>query len=161
MPLSNELISFEARIQNLLDRADEAVLADGELASSLARFACVLTSGYLEEAVRTLIGAWCGDKAHPHVHAYVGRQLDWFTNPKLGKLLDLLSHFSATWSDGLEAALTDEEKDAINSVVNNRHQIAHGRNVGLSPVPMRRYFDACTLAVRKLDAVVNPPPAVA
>ena len=56
MPLSSELISFEARIENLLDRADAAVLVDGELASSLARFACVLTSGYLEESVRTLVG---------------------------------------------------------------------------------------------------------
>ncbi len=161
MPLSSELISFEARIENLLDRADAAVLVDGELASSLARFACVLTSGYLEESVRTLVGGWCGDKALPHVHAYVGRQLDWFSNPKLGKLLELLSHFSATWRDEFEAVLTDEEKDAINSVVSNRHQIAHGRNVGLSPVPMRRYLGACKSAVRKLDLVVNPPHAVA
>jgi hypothetical protein len=159
MPLSSELISFEARIENLLDRADAAALVDGELASSLARFACVLTSGYLEVSVRVLVGAWCCDKAHPHVHAYVGRQLDWFSNPKLGKILDLLSHFSAPWRDGLEAALTDEEKDAINSVVSNRHHIAHGRNVGLSPVPMRRYLVACKSAVRRLDNVINPPQA--
>ena len=56
MPLSSELISFEARIETLLDRADAAVLVDGELASSLARLACVLTSGYLEESLRTLVG---------------------------------------------------------------------------------------------------------
>lgn len=160
MTLTNELISFEARIENLLDRADAAAL-DAELASSLARFACVLTSGYLEESVRTLVGSWCGDKAHPHVHAYVGRQLDWFNNPKLGKLLELLSHFSSTWRDDFDRALSDEEKDAINSVVSNRHQIAHGRNVGLSPIPMRRYLVACKRAVRKLDGVLNTPPAPA
>ncbi len=157
MPLSNELISFETRIENLLTRADEAGL-DDELRSALARFACVLASGYLEESVRTLLGTWCSNKAHAHIHAYVGRQLDWFTNPKLGKMLDLLAHFSADWRNAFEAALSDEEKDAINSVVSNRHQIAHGRNVGVSPAPMRRYFVSCKSAVRKLDAVITPPP---
>lgn len=154
MPLTNEIISFEARIENLLGRADAAAL-DDELRSSLARFACVLTSGYLEESVRIIVGGWCGNKAHPHIHAYVSRQLDWFNNPKLGKILELLSHFSATWRDGFEGELTDEEKDAINSVVSNRHLIAHGRNVGISPTPMRRYFKSCQSAIRKLDGVVS------
>lgn len=154
MALSSDLISFEARIENVLKRAEEAGL-DDELRSSLARYACVLTSGYLEEAVRVILGGWCNNKSHPHVHAYVGRQLDWFSNPKLGKILDELSHFSSVWHDTFEAALTDEEKDAVNSVVNNRHQIAHGRNVGVSPVPMRRYFNDCKSVVRKLDAAIN------
>jgi len=154
MTLSSDLISFEARIENVLKRAEEADL-DDELRSSLARFACVLTSGYLEEAMRVVVGSWCGGKSHPQIHAYVGRQLDWFSNPKVGKILDELSHFSPAWRDAFEDKLTDEEKDAVNSVVNNRHQIAHGRNVGVSPVPMRGYFIGCKSVVRKLDAVVN------
>lgn len=154
MALSSDLISFEARIGNVLNRAEDAGL-DDELRSSLARYACVLTSGYLEEAIRVLVGGWCDGKSHPHVRAYVGRQLDWFSNPKLGKILDELAHFSAAWHDSFEAALTDEEKDAVNSVVNNRHQIAHGRNVGVSTVPMKRYFNDCKSVVRKLDAVIN------
>lgn len=153
MALSSELIAFEARIDNVLKRAEEAGL-DDELRSSLARYACVLTSGYLEEAMRTIVGGWCSNKSHPLIHSYVGRQLDWFSNPKLGKILDELSHFSNAWRDSFEATLTDAERDAINSVVNNRHQIAHGRNVGVSPVPMRRYFSDCKNVVRKLDSVV-------
>jgi hypothetical protein len=153
--LNSELASFEARIENVLRRANEAGL-DEELRSSLARYACVLTSGYLEEAVRIIVGGWCSNKSHAHVHAYVVRQLDWFSNPKLGKILEVLSHFTFSWHEGLEAVLTDEEKDAVNSVVTNRNQIAHGRNVGVSPVPMKRYFASCKSVVRKLDLVVNP-----
>ncbi len=154
MALSSELISFEDRIDNILARANEARL-DEELRSALARFACVLVSGYLEESVRTIVGSWCKDKAHPQIHVYVGRQLDRFLNPKLGRIQDLLGDFSAHWNGSLAAALDDEEKDAINSVVSNRHSIAHGRNVGISPVVMTRYFSACKSAVRKLDDVVN------
>jgi hypothetical protein len=154
MTLSNELISFEARIDNVLKRSYEAGL-DQEMRSSLARYACVLTSGYLEESVRMVIGAWCRDKSHPNIHTYVGRQLDWFLNPKCGKILDLLSHFSIQWRDDFLAALSDEEKAAIDSVVSNRNQIAHGRNVGISPEPMTRYFKCCRNAVRKLDSIVS------
>lgn len=153
MALSNELVSFEARIDNVLKRAYEAGL-DQEMRSSLARYACVLTSGYLEESIRSVIGAWCRDKSHPNIHTYVGRQLDWFLNPRCGKILDLLSHFSKVWHDDFLALLSDEEKAAIDSVVNNRNQIAHGRNVGLSPEPMTRYFKYCRSAVRKLDFII-------
>lgn len=154
MTVNSELVSFEARIGNVLKRATEAGI-DEELRSSLARYACVLTSGYLEESVRIIVGAWCRDKSHPHIHTYVGRQLDWFLNPKLGKILEILSHFSLAWHDSFADLLTDEEKDAINSVVNNRNQIAHGRNVGISPEPMTRYFKSCKSAMHKLDQVVN------
>lgn len=154
MTVNSELVSFEARINNVLKRATEAGI-DEELRSSLARYACVLTSGYLEESVRIIVGTWCRDKSHPHIHTYVGRQLDWFLNPKLGKILEILSHFSLAWNESFADLLTDEEKDAINSVVNNRNQIAHGRNVGISPEPMKRYFKSCKSAMHKLDRVVN------
>ena len=154
MSLSSDLISFEARIDNVLRRATEAG-GDEELRANLARYACVLASGYLEESVRVVVGNWCNGKSHAHIGAYVSRQLDWFLNPKLGKIYEELERFSPAWKVAFENALSDEEKDAVNSVVNNRHQIAHGRNVGVSPHIMDRYFTCCKAAVRKLDRVVT------
>jgi hypothetical protein len=156
MTLSAQFASFEARIENLLKRADEAGL-DDELRSSLSRYACVLTSGYVEEGVRQVLRVWCGTKAHPTIDAYVNRQLQWFYNAKTGKILELLSHFSDTWRQQFDAVLTDEERDAIDSVVNNKNQIAHGKDVGLSSEPMKRYFKACRSAVAKMNKVVNGP----
>ncbi len=153
MALSSDIVSFEARIDNVLRRAVEAGI-DEELRASLARYACVLTSGYLEESVRVVVGNWCSGKSHAHIGSYVSRQLDWFLNPKLGKIYEVLTHFSPAWQAAFEAALTEEEKDAVNSVVSNRHQIAHGRNVGISPEVMTRYFACCKTAVRKLDQAV-------
>jgi hypothetical protein len=57
MTINSDLVSFEARIGNVLRRATEAGI-DDELRSSLARYACVLTSGYLEESVRIIVGMW-------------------------------------------------------------------------------------------------------
>ena len=154
MALTGQLASFEAKIENLLKRADEAGL-DDELRAGLARYACVLTSGYLEEGVRLVLRTWCGSKAHPTVDAYVNRQLEWFYNAKTGRILDLLSHFSNDWREEFDSALTDEERDAINSVVNNKNLIAHGKDVGISTEPMKRYFKACRSAVSKMNQIVN------
>ena len=154
MALNNDLVSFEARIENILARAREAGL-DDELRSALSRFACVLASGYVEEAVRTIVGAWCNAKAHPYIQAFVGRKLDRFLNPKVGKIQELLGEFGQGWAERFSAELSDEERDAINSIVSNRHLIAHGRNVGISPVQVQAYFGACMQAVRKLDAIVG------
>jgi hypothetical protein len=152
--VDSALVSFEARIENVLARSVEAGV-DDELRSSLARYACVLTSGYIEETVRTVLGQWCAGKSHAHIGAYVSRQLEWFANPKYGRITDLLGHFSLAWRESFEAQLSDEEKDAIDSVVSNRHQIAHGRNVGISPIVMKRYFTCCRTAMKKFDAAVT------
>jgi len=154
MTSSSQFASFEAKIENVLRRADEAGL-DDELRSSLSRYACVLTSGYLEEGVRLVLRTWCGDKSHKTIDAYVNRQLEWFYNAKIGKILDLLSHFSHDWRDEFDGAVSDEERDAINSVVNNKNLIAHGKDVGISNEPMKRYFRSCRSALYKLDQVVN------
>lgn len=153
MTLSSELISFEARIENILGRAREAAL-DDELRSALSRYACVLASGYLEEAVRTIVGSWCNNKAHPSIQLLVARRLDRFLNPRLSRIHELLDEFGQSWAGDLGARLSDEERDAIDSIVSNRHLIAHGRNVGISPITMQAYFKACKRAVRKMDETV-------
>lgn len=157
MAVSVQFTSFEAKIENVLRRADEAGL-DDEMRSSLSRYACVLASGYVEEGVRLVLSTWSASKSHPTIDAYVNKQLGWFYNAKITRILDLLSHFSIDWRDGFAALLTDEERDAVNSVVNNKNLIAHGKDVGISNEPMKRYFKACRSAIRKLDQVVNGIP---
>ncbi|MQB01794.1 MAG: hypothetical protein GEU78_16190 [Actinobacteria bacterium] len=82
-------------------------------------------------------------------------QLRQFQNPKIGVVLDLIGNFDEAWRTMLETRLSDEQKDAVNSVVANRHRIAHGDNVGLSLVPMRRYFYRCTEVVELVDECIQ------
>jgi hypothetical protein len=78
------------------------------------------------------------------VEAYVVTQLDGFQNPKMAKIVSLAGSFDSVWATELDAATIGELKAAIDSIVNNRNQIAHGENVTISLSQLREYYrDAC------------------
>jgi len=58
----------------------------------------------------------------------------------MAKILDLAGSFSSDWRAELEAACAGAPKEAIDSIVANRHNIAHGQTVGISLVRIREYY---------------------
>jgi len=56
-----------------------------------------------------------------------------------------LNFFHNEWREKFETRLTDEEKDSIDSVVTNRHQIAQCQNVGVSYVRVNEWAGAARL----------------
>jgi hypothetical protein len=52
----------------------------------------------------------------------------------------------------LEDYLIGQRKDALDSIIANRHQIAHGRDVGLSYIRMKNYYGEVKDIVAYLQA---------
>jgi hypothetical protein len=69
----------------------------------------------------------------------VDSQLAWFQNPKIDKINQLLHEFDPSIAAKI-GTLDDATKNAVDSVVNNRHQIAHGRDVGIGAVTIKNYY---------------------
>lgn len=131
--------SHAARIEAVFSRA--ASVQDPETQADLARYLCVLVSGFLERAAAHTYGAYATDKSHPAVARYVEGRLAGFTNANAETLCQLAGAFDAQWRDDLAEYLDGERKDAIDSVVANRHQIAHGQDVGITYIRIKTYFE--------------------
>lgn len=91
----------------------------------------MLVSGFLETSLQILYYQYAKDKAAPFVANYVDAQLGRFQNPNMDRILALTRSFSPDWATGLRAATEGEIKDSIDSIVANRHKIAHGESVGI------------------------------
>jgi hypothetical protein len=128
---------------------------DDEIKSHYSRYLCVLVSGYLEESIKIIIRIYAGKRAHPNISNYVNVSTSNLTNLKSEKLGVFLSSFNSEWREKFETMLTDEEKDAIDSVVANRHQIAHGQNVGVSYVRVNEWYKNIKVVVEKVSIIVN------
>lgn len=144
-------------ISSRLDKVFESFrgIEDDEIKSHYARYLCVLTSGYLEESVKIIIRAYVSQKTHPTISNYVDSSISNVTNLKTEKLSKFLNSFNSEWKDKFETTLTDEEKDSINSVVANRHQIAHGQNVSVSYVRVNDWYKNVKKVVEKVSVIVN------
>lgn len=133
----------------------DAVRFDVELQSQLARFLCVLSSGFIEQAVIHTLAVYSKRRSHPDVSRYVSANVSKLRNAKLEDVLILLGHFSPAWREHFETNTPAEVKDAIDSIVNNRNQIAHGAQIGISLVTFMEYYKRVRLFIADLDAFVS------
>lgn len=116
-------------------------LDDLELQSHWARYLCVLISGFIEVAVQEMYSGYAREKAAPNVANLVESHLKNFRNPNMEKILELTRQFNVQWEETLRQATEGNLKDSVDSIVAVRHQIAHGRSVGITYVRIRRYYE--------------------
>ena len=55
-------------------------------------------------------------------------------------ILALTGAFNRHWAEKLQRETEGELKDSVDSIVANRHNIAHGQNSGISYIRIRDYY---------------------
>ena len=146
-----ELVRQARKLDSLFDKA-KALLDDLELQSHWARYLCVLTCGFLENAVRTVYRDYARRNGHPYLHSYVGKTLDRSCqNLKMGRIIELTRQFSKEWADVLEQNTDGQIKAHVDSIVAHRHLIAHGRDTSISFVQLREYYRSTIKLVDLLE----------
>jgi hypothetical protein len=150
-----ELRAIRDRVDRILDQAASA--AEPEAKSNLACFACILTSAMIEVACREYVGRFVEKRAAPAVQKYVAAQLYFFQNPKTEYIEGLLRSFAPELAERFLHTIGEEGKDAVDSVVNNKNQLVHGKGAGLGLDTMKRYHKDVIAAVEVLrDLLTNP-----
>ena len=128
---------------------------DPELLGHWGRYLCVLTAGFLESTIRILYGSYAEKRAASSVATYVVAQLERIQNPKAGKFIEVARAFDQRWAHNLEAFLDENDerrRNAIDSIMNNRNLIAHGRSSSVSVVRVREYFTSISEVVDYLES---------
>jgi hypothetical protein len=67
------------------------------------------------------------------------------------RILDLINRFSPQWAENLRVSTEGRLKDAVDSVVDLRNQIAHGRSVGVTYVRIKDYYGRITEVIDLVD----------
>jgi RiboL-PSP-HEPN len=125
---------------------------DLELRSHWARYLCVLVEGHVETAVRAIYDDYArrAAGAQPVVN-YAAANLRRFQNPNMERILELTSRFSPEWAASLRAQTDGRLKDAVDSVVSLRNQIAHGQSVGVTYSRIKDYYEHVSEVLDLLD----------
>jgi hypothetical protein len=145
---------LESRITYLFDLARNE--GNDELRAELAKYLCVLVSGFLEVSCKEILVAFARKRCAPDTLRFVSSRLDWFRSPKTGNIADLLASFDPGGADRWRTSLGDEASDALDSIVSNRHQIAHGYSVGLSLSVLDAYRRRAETAIKLLEKHFPP-----
>jgi hypothetical protein len=100
--------------------------------TDFARYLCVALCGYLETAIRELVTEHCRLRAERTVASHASAQLSRFQNPNAQRITGLVAAFDLNWQAQVDDYMADERRNAVDSIMGIRHQIAHGQNVGVT-----------------------------
>lgn len=136
-----ELVRQHDQLIALFDKTNTATGGDLETQAHWAKYLCVLSAGFLENALHAIYINYCSSGANPKVARFTGRELARVQNPKTVKFLEIAQAFSPAWQSELKTFVEDAgRKDAIDSIMSNRHRIAHGKDTDISLVRVRDYL---------------------
>ena len=114
---------IDQRISNRTLREDDVLVAE------IGRHLCVRISGFLENAVRILYIEYVRRRRpSPAILRFIELEIDGFQNADMAKIIKLANQFSIDWANDLMLFTEGQIRSSVNSVVSNRHIIAHGRD---------------------------------
>lgn len=142
-------------LENLKNKINDA--DDEEIKNSLVKLLCVRTAGLLEVFLKTRISEYSKGKVPKEINRFMTAKFKDITNLKSYKFIDVLSSFSEDWSSKFNEYLEEHEqkKSSLDSVVTQRHMIAHGQPSNISQNYMYQYFDDVKSIVSFLDTIIR------
>lgn len=124
---------------------------DPEVQSHWSRYLCVLVSGFLENSVEICLGKYSRRVTNDAVANFVSSKLRGFQNPKMGHIAELFGSFDPAWAAKLDAETQGRLSDSVNSIVGNRHKIAHGESVSLSLGSLATYYQDAVKVIELME----------
>jgi hypothetical protein len=140
------------KIRSLIDKTTEASRQDLELQAHWGRYLCVLVAGFLENAIAEIYTDFVNSAASEPVASFASLTLGRIQNPNSQRFLDTARSFKQSWADDLEKFLMEQgRKEAIDSIIANRHAIAHGRDSGITVVRVVQFLDRCVEVIEFIE----------
>lgn len=150
---NKELTKQYTKIQNLILKA-KTFEPDDELRSHLAKYLCVLSSGFIENAIYHTFS----DIAHRNcvpsiVLNYTKGQLYKLQNTNTEKIKGVTKSFNPIWwENGLRDFLQNDNRGtAINYIFTDRHNIAHGRDSEITIDKLEEYLIKTVEVIKYLE----------
>lgn len=142
--MHSEILQSQQRLGHLFEQAkllleNEAV--DEEVRVQFVWYLCVRTCGYVESSVQRILMRYVeSSSSNQPIQNFIDTRSRNIT-PNRDGILKLVRDFNPEWENTLRQLIQNEKSASLTNMVKNRHQIAHGRDVDLTFVQLKGYFD--------------------
>lgn len=132
-------------------------ISDDEVKSHLANLLCVRVSGLVENSLKARISDYSGKKVPKQISRYLNLKFADITNLKESKLREILGLFSKEWQSDFEDFIKNDQqlKSSLDSLIANRHNIAHGQRVSLTLTTVRQYYEDVKKVISEFDKIIK------
>ena len=149
---------FESKIKKLnlqISRLNQNGSFDEEVAN-LNKYLCILISSYVEKVFVEKLLNHCEKKCGKQTLRYIQLDLKWTTNLDTAKTEKILEKFSVNWKSLLKEDIRYSEiSNALDSIYNNRNQIAHGADIDISNRDLMSWYSTLQYFFIQLDYILT------
>jgi hypothetical protein len=154
---------LQKQIEGLFKDADElyrhlrvsAYARDMAIQAEFAQYLCVRTSGLVDASVSHILSKHIDHPANRStVRRFAQIRLGRISNLNSERLCKLLSEFDVHWKEMLESFLDSRRKDALDSLVANRNNIAHGRPTTVTVSRVTEFYKRAVEIIDYVDTLV-------
>jgi hypothetical protein len=118
--------------------------SDSILQLHWGRYMCVMVAGFMENALQTIYTDYVANSSNSNVTNYANAHIRRIRNPTADILISTARAFNSLWGDHLRDFInTNQRRDALRAVMDNRHHIAHGRQSTVSVNQVAEYLSKC------------------
>lgn len=149
------------RVKTEFDSIDEAIkkvehhTGDAEIASYLSSFLAVMVCGVYEDCIEHLICQRAAKAQDTEVYQYIKSTIaESFRNPKFVCIVEILTKFSRGYADALKNNIEHKSKVALDSIVDNKNAIAHGRPSNVTISDIKDYHNRCIPIFELLENIL-------
>lgn len=149
------LVAWFARLDAAIQKAQASGKGDLELESFLASYLVVLISGAYEDCVEYLLGERAAKANDPELRKYVQVTLDRsFRNPTFKRVKEILGDFSSSYAEEFEKSVHGRAREAMNSIVNNRLSVSHGKPCTVTLGDVQGYHESAKTVFDALEGIL-------
>jgi hypothetical protein len=141
-----------ARAKELTDRANSA-----EMQADYAKHLCVLISGHVEKSIGDLLLVYADGKTARPILGFLEAAVRRLTNMDTDRVLVAVGSLDHGWRVAMEVFIDDRRRQALNSVVGLRNDIAHGGVGSITLNQIERYWEAIQEVVDEVERLLGPP----
>lgn len=149
---------------NELNKIDQIINSLGPLDQTrafLTKYALIKTSGTLEYAYRSIIADHFSQYNIPQIDTYLNISIrESPSSVKYDNICTILGKFDVNWKNNFKTTITSRRDgnqliQASNSLVNNRHAFAHGKEPTATLNDIKQYYNDIIIMINELDQIVT------
>lgn len=131
------------KILKLIQTAEDTFDEGDEMQSHMAKYICILCSGFLENAVHFIYSDYVKkETTSSTVISFSTITLNKVRNPNSDKFREIAKSFNIEWELEITEFLQEEERSAaLNYIIRDRHKIAHGKDSDITLTRIREYHN--------------------
>lgn len=129
------------KILKLILISEKSFEEDDEMKSHLAKYICILCSGFIENAIHNIYIDYVQKEIkNDNIISYFNKSINRINTPLSDKLKEIAKSFNIDWEIEMKAFLHAEERStSLNYIIRERNNIAHGKDSDITLIRIREY----------------------